>query len=165
MRFAPPPASRTRTPEHRLASTRELLLPPPPAPSAPVSKQTVQRLPAEPERAPEPAAERQLDARLLDILQPPPVIVEQDDETQPPAEVEASFKVPPVHVEPAAVDSGFEVSPVHVEPEAVGEPVKQASADAPLYPVVDSVPSLPPVTQEETLAPIVAPPKVVRKRR
>ena len=147
-KFAPPPVPepRKRAPEHRLTSTRELLLPPPPAPSAPKAPARIERLPVE--SAPEPV-ERQLDARLLDILQPPPVVVE-DEEVAPPVAAEATFEVPPVYV----------------EPETESEPVKQASAVAPLYPVVDNVPA-PPVQQapRETLAPIVSPPKVVKKKR
>ena len=142
--FTPPPAPRTPAPEHRLASTRELLLPPPPAHRASMK---IERLPVE--SAPEPVAERQLDARLLDILQPPPVVVEGE-----------------VDVPPAAAAPVFEVPPVHIEPETDSEPVKQAAAVAPLYPVADNIPApLLPQAQGETLAPIVSPPKVVKKTR
>ena len=107
----------------------------------------MERLPVE--SAAKSVVEPQLDSRLLDILQPPPVVVD-GEEVAPPAAVEPAFNVPPVHV----------------EPQTDSESVRQAAAVAPLYPVVDSIPA-PPLSQAqpETLAPIVSPPKVVRKKR
>jgi hypothetical protein len=119
-------------PEARVASNHRLLLPPPPAP---MQRLPIERLPAEPEPVSSPVANSQLDARLLDILQPPPVVVEGDEEaTETP------------------------VTPVSTE-----TPVKQASAATPVYPVVNQIPSQP-IDEPEHLAPIVSPPRVIIKR-
>jgi hypothetical protein len=98
-------------------AAQAMSLPAPPAPSMPLPTRQAAPAPV----AAESAAEKRLDAPLLDILQPPPVIVEPEDEEET-------------------------------------ELVVRASTDGPIQPSIAVEP------EPEHLAPIVLPPRVIRKK-